>query len=91
MGEERCRERAVVEQDAGSGDRGAVRSRKWANHRAYDRLPGRPLGPSGENVAGKAPQGVVSRAARVNGSVECGRRARQAGQEEEKGGLWRVN
>ena len=31
-----------------------VRSRKWANHNTYDRLPGRPLGPSGENVSEEA-------------------------------------
>jgi hypothetical protein len=31
-----------------------VRRRKWANHRAYDRLPGRRLELSGENVSGKA-------------------------------------
>lgn len=30
-----------------------MRSRKWANHNTYDRLPGRPLGPSGENVSGE--------------------------------------
>ena len=30
-----------------------VRSQKWANHKAYDRLPGRLLGLSGENVLGK--------------------------------------
>lgn len=30
-----------------------MRSRKWANHNTYDRLPGRPLGLSGENVSGE--------------------------------------
>jgi hypothetical protein len=31
-----------------------VRSRKWANHNTCDRLPGGPLGSSGENVSGEA-------------------------------------
>lgn len=48
------RQRRVVKPGAEEVIEVLVRSRKWANHKAYDRLPGRPLQLSGENVSGKA-------------------------------------
>lgn len=71
-----------------------MRSREWANHKAYDRLPGRRLESSGENVSGEgAARRDVEDSEGQSSTVNCCSRRREstAGREEKKGGLWRVN
>lgn len=66
-----------------------MRSRRWANHKAYDRLPGLLLGLVGKMFQGRRPPKCD-----VEGS-ECqllpGRGDCSAGRREGRGGLWRVN
>lgn len=75
--------RAVIEQ--------LVRSRKWANRNTCDRLPGRPLGPSGENVSGKAAARCDVEGSERQLLLQKRQSRSLAGRGEKKGGLRRVN